>query len=302
MRKLLTYHYDTTVAAGTSVGDTTLTVADGSWAQPGLSVLIHGSSGGNAELLIIQSVNGNTLTFTMPQGKSHAAGHQVEVVVDRPEHQPDDVVFQHNLLLNSDRQTRIRPLMNLNCRSATVRDNWIDGAMDYGASDAQAIAGISGVGPYTIENNYIYGVTENIIFGGAFPAWDLVPDGILFRFNFLPKWRKRDYMGTYAAAAGQEVWRGRHVNTGASEYFVATNSGVACPTPPVWPTDRLSTATDCNGVVWRMANDSSSGLTTGKPTMKNTFELKNARNVTVNIMSWTAIGIMLRLIPYNGLQ
>src|SRR4051812_13078409 len=34
-------------------------------------------------------------------------------------------------------------------------------------SDAQAIAGWSGPGPYKIVNNYLEGSTENLIFGGA---------------------------------------------------------------------------------------------------------------------------------------
>jgi hypothetical protein len=59
--------------------------------------------------------------------------------------------------------------------------------------DSQAIAGWNGPGPFVIENNYLEGAGENILFGGGDPATSgLVPTGIHIRWNHLAKpvkWR-----------------------------------------------------------------------------------------------------------------
>ena len=59
--------------------------------------------------------------------------------------------------------------------------------------EAQAIAGFNGPGPYRIENNYIEGTGENIIFGGANPRIpNLIPSDIAIRRNHIVKplsWR-----------------------------------------------------------------------------------------------------------------
>jgi hypothetical protein len=60
-------------------------------------------------------------------------------------------------------------------------------------NDTQAICGWNGPGPYLIENNYLEGAGENVMFGGADPAIpDLVADGITFRHNLVSRpmsWR-----------------------------------------------------------------------------------------------------------------
>src|SRR5205823_2322528 len=59
--------------------------------------------------------------------------------------------------------------------------------------EAQAIAGWNGPGPFRIENNYLEGAGENIIFGGATAAVpNLVPSDIEIRRNHCrkpPEWR-----------------------------------------------------------------------------------------------------------------
>jgi hypothetical protein len=64
------------------------------------------------------------------------------------------------------------------------------------AGEAQAIAGWEGPGPFRIENNYLEGATENILFGGADPVIrDLVPSDIEVRHNHITKplaWKKGD--------------------------------------------------------------------------------------------------------------
>ncbi|HKQ29735.1 MAG TPA: hypothetical protein VJS66_00475, partial [Burkholderiales bacterium] len=50
--------------------------------------------------------------------------------------------------------------------------------------DSQAICGWNGPGPYRIENNYLEGAGENVMFGGATPAIkDMVPADIEIRRN-----------------------------------------------------------------------------------------------------------------------
>src|SRR5215211_5660796 len=62
------------------------------------------------------------------------------------------------------------------------------------SSDAQAIAGFNGPGPFTIDNNYLEGSTENVMFGGSDPKIpNLVPSDITITRNLLTKplaWRK----------------------------------------------------------------------------------------------------------------
>jgi hypothetical protein len=59
--------------------------------------------------------------------------------------------------------------------------------------DSQAIGGFNGPGNYRIENNYLEGAAENVLFGGTDPKIpDLVTSNIVFRHNHLRKpleWR-----------------------------------------------------------------------------------------------------------------
>ncbi|MBA3711403.1 MAG: right-handed parallel beta-helix repeat-containing protein, partial [Pyrinomonadaceae bacterium] len=61
--------------------------------------------------------------------------------------------------------------------------------------DSQAIAGWNGPGPYRIENNYLEGAGENVMFGGAtggLAAQGLIPSDIVIRRNHFRKplaWR-----------------------------------------------------------------------------------------------------------------
>src|SRR5438093_3391033 len=56
------------------------------------------------------------------------------------------------------------------------------------AADSQAIAGWNGPGDYVIQNNYLEGAGENIMFGGGDPAIpDLVPTKIVVRDNVVSK-------------------------------------------------------------------------------------------------------------------
>jgi hypothetical protein len=80
----------------------------------------------------------------------------------------------------------------LNSGSTIIRNSDIRGIKAVG-QDSQAICGWNGPGPYLIENNYLEGAGENVMFGGAVP-WipDLVPSDITIRGNYVTKpldWR-----------------------------------------------------------------------------------------------------------------
>src|SRR5262249_22462042 len=67
-------------------------------------------------------------------------------------------------------------------------------------ADAQAICGWNGPGPFKIEDDYLEGSGENVMFGGADPSIkDLVPSDIEIRHNTFRKplsWKAND--PTYA--------------------------------------------------------------------------------------------------------
>jgi len=55
-------------------------------------------------------------------------------------------------------------------------------------NDTQAICGWNGPGPFLIENNYLEGAAENIMFGGTDPYIpNLIPSGITIRRNLIAK-------------------------------------------------------------------------------------------------------------------
>jgi len=80
----------------------------------------------------------------------------------------------------------------LNSADTTIKNSYISDCKAVG-QDSQAIAGYNGPGPYLIENNYLEGATETILFGGADPVIpNLVPSNITIRGNYLTKplaWR-----------------------------------------------------------------------------------------------------------------
>ena len=80
----------------------------------------------------------------------------------------------------------------LNSASTSVLNSYFADCKHF-ASDSQAIAGFNGPGPFLIENNYLEGSTENILFGGSDPKIpNLVPSDIIIRRNHITKplaWR-----------------------------------------------------------------------------------------------------------------
>lgn len=75
----------------------------------------------------------------------------------------------------------------LNTGAAAVVDSHLDDCHTSG-SDSQAIVVTNGTGPFLIENNYLAGAGENVMFGGSDPSIPgLIPSDIVFRRNHVHK-------------------------------------------------------------------------------------------------------------------
>ncbi len=104
---------------------------------------------------------------------------------------PHDFILSH-LYIHGDPAIGQKRGIALNAAFVTIADSYIADCKGVG-QDTQAIGGWNGPGPYTIENNYLEGAGENVMFGGADPAIPgLVADGITFRRNYVSRpmsWR-----------------------------------------------------------------------------------------------------------------
>ena len=107
------------------------------------------------------------------------------------EQMPKDVIFDRALLRGDPLLGQKRGIA-LNSGATHIINSYISDIKRIG-QDSQAIAGWNGSGPYVIENNYLEGAAENILFGGADPSVpDLVPSDITIRRNYFTKpleWR-----------------------------------------------------------------------------------------------------------------
>jgi hypothetical protein len=95
--------------------------------------------------------------------------------------------------IHGDATAGVKRCVALNSASTTIANSYVGDCKAVG-QDAQAIAGWNGPGPFTIENNYLEGAAENVLFGGADPAIpNLVPADISIRNNVIAKptaWRQ----------------------------------------------------------------------------------------------------------------
>lgn len=236
----------------------------------------------------------------------------------------------------------------LNSASTTIVNSYISDCKGIG-QETQAIGGMNGPGPYTIENNYLEGSGVNVIFGGADPIIpDLVPSDITFRYNYLSKplaWRDpilaTPQAQASAAATGGSLAAGTYFyrvqaraangyqdityqSDGSAEVSATVASGSTGSVTISWAAVPSATEYRIHGraagapaTYWTVTGtsftDNGGGGTamTGsigeasKWLVKNAFELKNARNVTVsgNIIerSWihSQTGFLVVLTPRN---
>ena len=100
--------------------------------------------------------------------------------------QPHHIVIERSYL-HGDAKKGARRGVALNSRHTAIVDSHLSDFKEVGA-DSQAIGGWNGAGPFRIENNYLEGAGENIMFGGADPSVrDLVPADIEVLRNHLAK-------------------------------------------------------------------------------------------------------------------
>lgn len=192
-----------------------------------------------------------------------------------PENQPDNIIVDR-CLFDQDFSVFIRRLVQVNARRTVIRNSYLDGARELN-SDTQSISAEQGVGPLIVENSYVGGATENLMFGGTGPV---IPDAALsaeIRYNYFPKVEER--MRFVRWRPGLAVFKGRIIRPSAdlpnAPTYQARNSGVTGEVEPSWPTNPGATVND-NGVVWVLI-----GQGNARTVSKNNFEIKNARNVTV---------------------
>ena len=128
------------------------------------------------------------------------------------------------------RTIRCRGSLALHARKVEVLNSFLEGGRS-GGSDAQAIAGWNGKGPYLIHNNYIDGTTENILFGGATPFMDDSVQGAEIRYNYLPhpeeRWRVVKWSPRLKVLAGRVVQA-----TGSLALYISTTSGFTGASEP----------------------------------------------------------------------
>ena len=99
-----------------------------------------------------------------------------------PQHIVLDRVYVHGTSSQN-----IRRCVALNGRSMALIDSWLSDC-HYSNTDAQAVAGWDGPGPFKIVNNHLSGASENIMFGGADPRiTGVTPADIEIRRNHIYK-------------------------------------------------------------------------------------------------------------------
>jgi hypothetical protein len=113
---------------------------------------------------------------------------------------PHHIVFDRAYIHGDPRKGGRRGVA-FNGRELAVINSYLSDFKEAGA-DSQAISGWNGPGPFKIENNYLEGAGENVMFGGADPAINgLVPSDIEIVRNHFAKplrWKIDDpsYEGT----------------------------------------------------------------------------------------------------------
>jgi PKD repeat protein len=96
------------------------------------------------------------------------------------------------LFIHGDPVRGQKRCLALDSASTNILNSYFEDCKHF-ASDAQAIAGFNGPGPFRIDNNHVAGSTENILFGGSDPRTpNLVPSDITITRNTVTKplgWR-----------------------------------------------------------------------------------------------------------------
>lgn len=109
-------------------------------------------------------------------------------------HIASDLVLDR-VYIHAATNTENKRCVALNSARTVIEDSYLSECHAAG-SDAQAIAGWNGPGPFRIVNNTLIGATENVIFGGTDPRVPgLIPSDIEIRRNYI-----------YTPASWKNVW------------------------------------------------------------------------------------------------
>ena len=233
-----------------------------------------------------------------------------------PQHLVIDRVYLHGDPVNGQKRG-----IGLNSGDTTIVNSYISDIKAIG-QDTQAIGGWNGAGPFLIENNYLEGAGENLLFGGDDPKiTGLTPTGIVIRGNTLRKpvaWR--DPIVPTPPPPVPIVTLGGSLAAGTYAYRVVAREPIAATTAKSLPSTEVTVtvsagsrvslawtpvpgATDyvvygrtpgAENVYWvvgspAFVDDGSSGGTSGTPSssatvwqVKNLLELKNASQVQID--------------------
>ena len=289
---------ETTLRSATLVGDTLIPVNDASWFEPGMTLAILP---GNTDWITVASVDyaNNNIVSNRAMSFAHTSGAEVSQQTTNPDRDmPDDIVIQHCLFL-SDHLVHMYYGVGINTRAFTIRDSFLEGFRATVPTDARAVLGYNGVGPVTLENNYMEATAENVMVGGSTPTgdWELGKAGpVMVRYNYFPKILERDRFGPYdivveqkrgqfgvprLVLAGRYVfpswqWSGSSTVLGSTKWWVAKNTGIVGVVEPSWPSSpAVGDEIQDGGVTWIFAG---TGAGT-PPSVKNNFELKAGQNL-----------------------
>jgi hypothetical protein len=259
---------NTAVRSAAAAGQNRVEIVDATYWTPGVKVFLGAFNGPEYTIETVENTiaGQHAITLTTPLRAPVAAGALVFFPLDDPLWQPDDITVQHCVFSNPRHQFQMERFIALNSRTTTIRDNWFSAPLSSVATkDTQVIAGTSLIGPYTIENNYIDGASENVMLGGGYSGVGNIMVGAAFKYNFFSHIPERDYVwywcvtqesgctdvsnantGLVKASAGMSVpglpifsprliFPGRHiVPSSGSGRFVAKNVGVVGTTEPDW--------------------------------------------------------------------
>jgi len=170
----------------------------------------------------------------------------------------------------------------------------------YHFNDSQCIFGFNGPGPFLIQNNFIQGSTENIMFGGTgtyisnmIPS-DITIVGNLFQKNLNWYVVRLGYGTNYSVATGNPTltWTATTAYPNVGDVYVDPNgnyesvqtAGTSGSNQPTWPTTAGNgTLTTDGSVTWKLQY---------YWVVKNLFECKNAQRVLIdgNVFQYTWSG------------
>jgi hypothetical protein len=154
------------------------------------------SAAANGEFATVVSVSGNNLTLASNLVQTYGDSTPVYVSLTSDSQMPDDIVLDRVLMDHPTQGQNIRRFIDHEGRRLTIVDSYMDGPR-YPGADTQIVGGINAVGPVVITNTALIGASENLMYGGDFPALDREVDSGIFRYNYSGRFMERDRTGAY---------------------------------------------------------------------------------------------------------